>query len=123
MTYKEKAQQLYAMIGQGQAMEAFEKYYDENVEMIEATGDHRKGKETNRKFEQEFFAGVKDIHGGGTNAITSDESEGVTMVESWMDVTFKDGNRIKMEEIARQKWKGDKIVEERFYYNAPPSQN
>jgi len=34
-------------------------------------------------------------------------------------VTFKDGNRVKMEQVARQKWVGNKIVEERFYYNPP----
>tara|TARA_R110002124_G_scaffold76758_2_gene205690 strand:- start:7340 stop:7450 length:111 start_codon:yes stop_codon:yes gene_type:complete len=34
-----------------------------------------------------------------------------------MEVTFKGGNKIKMEQIARQKWKGDHIIEERFYYN------
>ncbi|NNC85883.1 MAG: nuclear transport factor 2 family protein [Bacteroidia bacterium] len=124
MSYKQKAQEMYAMIGQGKGMEAFEHYYDDNVEMIEATGQHRKGKDENRKFEQEWFASVQEVHAGGTNAITSDEESGVTMVESWMDVTFKDGNRIKMEEIARQKWQGDKIIEERFYYNAaPPSDN
>ena len=39
------------------------------------------------------------------------------MVESWMDVTMKDGKRNKMEEVAVQKWKGDQIIHERFYYN------
>ena len=39
------------------------------------------------------------------------------MVESWMDVTLKDGKRNMMEEVAVQKWKGDQIIHERFYYN------
>ena len=33
-----------------------------------------------------------------------------------MDVTFKDGNRVQMEQVAVQKWAGDQIVHERFYY-------
>jgi hypothetical protein len=41
------------------------------------------------------------------------------MVESWMDVTFQGGMRPKWEQIARQKWQGDQIIEERFYYNMP----
>lgn len=123
MNYKQKAREMYQMIGQGKALDAFEQYYDESVEMIEATGERRQGKDANRKFEQEWFSNVQEVHGGGTNAITSDEEAGVTMVESWMDITFKDGNRMKMEEIARQKWQGDKIVEERFYYNAAPPQS
>ena len=118
MSYLDQAKELYGMIGQGQALDAFEKYYHNDVTMIEATGDVRSGKDLNRTYEQNFFSTVKEMHGGGVNAITSDEENGVTMVEAWMDVTFQDGNRIKMEEIARQKWQGDQIIEERFYYNA-----
>ena len=117
MTYKEKAQNLYQMIGEGKAMDAFEKFYHDDVTMIESTGEVRKGKAANREFEQNWFEGIKEKHGGGVNAITSDEANGVTMVETWVDCTFKDGNRVKMEEVARQKWEGDQIIEERFYYN------
>ena len=50
-------------------------------------------------------------------------NSGITMVEAWADVTFQDGNRMKLEEIARQKWQGDQIIEERFYYNPGPMGN
>lgn len=116
MSYKDLATELYGMIGQGQALDAFEKFYHEDVSMIEATGDVRQGKATNREYEQNFFGSIAEVHGGGTTAITSDEENGITMVETWMDATFKDGNRMKMEEVARQKWQGDQIIEERFYY-------
>jgi hypothetical protein len=62
---------------------------------------------------------IKEVHGSGVTAVTSDEKAAVTMVESWMDVTYKDGNRAKMEEVAVQRWKGDQIINERFYYNMP----
>ena len=42
------------------------------------------------------------------------------LVEAWMELTFQDGNRMKMEQIARQKWQDGRIVEERFYYNPGP---
>lgn len=118
MSYKDKADELYRMIDSGQAMEAFEKFYADNVKMIEANGDTREGKDKNREFQKEWFSSVQDMHGAGVNSITSNEDQGVTMVESWMDVSFKDGSRMKMEEVARQKWEGDKIVEERFYYHS-----
>jgi len=119
MKNKGLVSEMYQMIGNGNAMEAFEKYYDEDVVMIEATGSVRKGKDKNREFEKQFFSMIKELHGGGPVAITSDEENGITMVETWIDVTFKDGNRVKMEQVARQKWVGNKIVEERFYYNPP----
>ena len=120
MKYKELAKTMYQMVNNGQAMEAFEKFYHEDSTMIEATGDVRHGKDASREFELEYFKSIKEYHGGGVQNITSDEENGITMVEAWAEVTFQDGNRIKMEEIARQKWQGEQIIEERFYYNPGP---
>jgi len=117
MSYYDKAKDIYEMSAQGKMMEAFEKYYHHDIVMVEATGESRKGKDTNRKFEQEFMGMIKEFHGSGVTAITSNEKEATTMVESWMDVTLTDGKRNKMEEVAVQKWKGDQIIHERFYYN------
>ena len=117
MSYYDKAKDIYDMSAQGKMLEAFEKYYHKDVEMVEASGESRKGKDANRKFEIEFMNMIKDVHGSGVKAITSNEKEATTMVESWMDVTMKDGKRNKMEEVAVQKWKGDQITHERFYYD------
>jgi ketosteroid isomerase-like protein len=117
MSYYDKAKDIYDMLAQGKLLEAFEKYYHKDVEMVEATGETRKGKDANRKFQVEFMGMIKEVHGSGVRAFTSNEKEATTMVESWMDVTLKDGKRNVMEEVAVQKWKGDQIVHERFYYN------
>jgi ketosteroid isomerase-like protein len=117
MSYYEKAKDIYDMLAQGKLTDAFEKYYHDDVVMVEATGESRKGKEANRKFQQEFMNMIKDFHGTGVKAITSDEKQATTMVESWMDVTMKDGKRSMMEEVAVQKWKDNQIIHERFYYN------
>ena len=119
MSYLQQAKNLYAMTGQGQMLEAFEKYYHDDVVMVEATGEVREGKDVSREFEKQWLSTVKEMHGGGVTAITSDEDAGITMVESWMEATFQDGNRVKMEEVAVQKWQGEKIIHERFYYNMP----
>ena len=52
MAYKDLATDLYNMAHSGQAMEAFEKFYHEDTVMVEATGDIREGKDTNREFEK-----------------------------------------------------------------------
>ncbi len=119
MSYLEKEQNLHAMMGQGQMMEAFEKYYADNVVMVEATGDVFEGKDANRKRGQEFMASIQAMHGGGVGAISSNEAEGITMSESWIDATFEGRGRMKMEEVSVKKWEGDQIVHERFYYNMP----
>lgn len=119
MSYHAKSTDLYNMINTGQLMEAFEKYYAEDVVLIEATGDKREGKDANREYEKKFLGMLKEVHGAGVTGLTADEQNATTMVESWMDVTFQDGNRVKLEQVAVQRWKGDQIVNERFYYNAP----
>ena len=120
MSYKDKAQNIYDMVGQGQLLEAFEKYYADNVVMVEATGERTSGKAANREREVKFLESVEAFHGSGVYAVTSDEDAGVSMVEAWMELTFKGApGPMKMEQVAVQKWEGDQIVHERFYYNAP----
>ncbi len=119
MSYHAKAKEIYDMLGSGQLMEAFEKFYHPEIVMVEASGEVREGKDANREAEKKFLESVKEFHGSGVTAITANEDEKVTMVESWMDVTFQDGNRMKMEQVAVQRWEGDHVKHERFYYNMP----
>ncbi len=119
MSYLENATQLQTMMGEGKMMEAFEKFYADDVVVIEPTGETRKGKDAQRQAIIKWTEMVKEMHGGGVGSITSNEDTGVTCAETWVDITFQDGNRIKMEEVAVQKWKDNQIVHERFYYNLP----
>jgi ketosteroid isomerase-like protein len=119
MTYLEKITECHKMVGEGQMLDAFEKFYHDDVVMVEATGEVRKGKDANREFEKNWMNGIKEMHGGGVLSINSNEDTATTSVESWVDLTFQDGNRMKMEEVAVQKWQGDQIIHERFYYNMP----
>lgn len=119
MSVLENTTKLYQMMGQGQMMEAFEEFYADNVVVQEANGDVRNGKEAQRAALGEWAQSVKEHHAGGVGATTANEESGTACVESWADVTFQDGNRIRMEEVAVQKWENGKIVHERFYYNMP----
>lgn len=117
MSYLQKAKNVYSLLSQGKVLEAFDKYYHDDVVMIEADGKSRQGKETNRHFQEKFVNDIKEFHAAGAKTITSNEDERVTMIESWMDITMKDNTRSMMEEVSVQKWQGDKIIYERFYYN------
>ena len=116
MNYKEKAQDIYHQLQQGKLLDAFDKYYGEDVIMTEPRGT-RKGKKECRAYEVEFLNSIDEFHSLSIDNIGSNEVDKTTFVESTMDVTFKDGNRAKMEQVAVQKWEGDHIVHERFYYN------
>ncbi|MEL6632110.1 MAG: nuclear transport factor 2 family protein [Bacteroidota bacterium] len=120
MSYQAKVRQMYDMIDKGQAMEALDQYYHDDVVVIDGLSEPRNGKEAQRKALAEWFGSVKDYHGSGVSAITANEDEGITTVESWTEITFQDGSKVRMEEIGVQKWEGDKIIHERFYYSIPP---
>jgi ketosteroid isomerase-like protein len=99
----------------GKALEAFEKYYADDVVMQENSEEPRRGKDVNRKFEHEFFGSVEAFNGGSVkaSAVTGD----VTFSEWEYDITFKGGQRVKLNQVAVRHWKNGKIVNERFYFN------
>lgn len=116
MTYKEKAKDIYDQLQQGKLLDAFDKYYHEDVVMTEPRGT-RKGKKECREYEEKFLDSVKEFHNLEIRNLGSNENEETTFVESMMDVTFQDGQRAQMEQVAVQQWAEDQIIYERFYYD------
>jgi ketosteroid isomerase-like protein len=115
MSVKEKITDVYNHVQNGTALDAFEKYYSDDVTMILEDGTAVEGKDANREREKEFFSSVESFNGMEVKSITANEEDGTTAVESWMDVTFKGDNRMKLEQVATQEWEDGKIVKERFY--------
>ena len=106
--------ELNQMILAGQAMDAFEKFYADDLVMQENDQPPRVGKVANREFEEQFFAAIKEFHGAtlGEVAFTDD----VSFSEWTFDVTFRDGNRVANPQVTRRKWRDGKIINERFYH-------
>ncbi|RMG54602.1 MAG: nuclear transport factor 2 family protein [Bacteroidetes bacterium] len=119
MSYLQNIRDMYRMIDEGKVFEALEQYYADEVVVVDGMELPRQGKAAQRQALQEWFGGIAEMHGGGTTGITANEETATTMVESWTEITMKNGDRIKMEEVGVQKWQGDKIVHERFYYSIP----
>lgn len=108
--------ELNELVLNGQALEAFERFYSEDVVMQENSGDPIVGKKLNRQREIDFFTSLDEFHGAGV--LGHAVSDGRSYSEWWMDVTFKDGGRVKREQVAARVWKDGLVVSERFYYNA-----
>jgi ketosteroid isomerase-like protein len=99
----------------GKIMDAFEKYYADDVVMQENSEDPRVGKAANRKAEEEFIASVEAFNGASVKA--SAVNGDVSFSEWEMDITFKGGKRAKFNQVAVRHWKNGQIVNERFFYN------
>lgn len=116
MSHLDKISNIYDHISKGTALEAFEEYYAEDVTMILEDGTEVVGKDANRQREKEFFGSVEEFHGIDISAITSNEEEGITAVESSMTVTFKGADEpTTMEQVAVQHWDAEKVSTEQFY--------
>ena len=96
-------------------LEAFEKYYSDEVVMQENEDEARVGKEVNRKYEEAFVNGIVEVHSAKTLGIAVGDNYSV--IESSMDVTHKDWGRVARTQVAIQHWKDGKVVGEKFYYN------
>lgn len=115
MNLKEKIEDLNNLILSGQQMDAFEKYYDENVVMQENSNAPTVGKAANREREIANMQNIDAFHGAEVKAVAVGDD--VTMVEWEMEVTYKGAPRMKICQVAVQRWKDGLIVNERFYYS------
>ena len=107
--------QLNQQILAGSIMEAFDRFYADDVIMQENTDAPKVGKETCRQAERAFLDAVEQIHGGQLlgSAVNGD----ISYSEWEFDVTYKGAGRAKLTQVAARRWKKGQIVHERFYYH------
>jgi len=102
MDLKARVEDLNQMVLDGKMLEAFEKYYADDVVMQEINMDPVSGKDANREREEKWLSG----------AVGDD----VTMVEWFMDYAHKEYGDVKLNQVAVQTWQDGKIVKELFYH-------
>jgi hypothetical protein len=116
MNLRESVNDLNSMILKGQIVEAFEKYYDDNIVMQENEQPPTIGKEANREREKQFLANLVEFRGAEVKAVAVGED--VTMVEWFYDYTHKEWGKVTHDQVSVQHWKDGRIVHERFYYGS-----
>ena len=115
-TLLEKISDLNDLVLQGKPLEAFEKYYHDDVVMQENENVPTIGKEANRKREENFFASVSEFRSARPLKITVGEY--VTMVQWHYDYTHKDWGVRNYSQISVQEWENGKIIKEQFFYSS-----
>jgi hypothetical protein len=99
----------------GKAMEAFEKYYGEEVVMQENQQPPTIGKAANRDRELDFYSKLVEFHGAEVKAVAYGDD--VIMSEWFVDYTHADWGRVTHDQVAVQRWRDGQVVHERFYYS------
>lgn len=108
--------EIKTLVLQGKAMEAFEKYYSDDVVMQENEQPATVGKAANRAREIEFFAKVTEFRGAEVKAVAYGED--VIISEWFIDYTHSEWGKVTHDQVSVQRWKDGKVIHERFYYGA-----
>jgi hypothetical protein len=104
-----------AMVLANKHDEAIATFYAPNSTMQENLDPPRKGRDGNVAREKAVMARATKIHSALEGPIFV---SGDRVVLRWIfRFDFADGTSITMDEIAYQRWDGDLIAEERFYYD------
>jgi uncharacterized protein (TIGR03067 family) len=115
MTLKESVKDLYGMLWQGRAAEAWDKYYADDLVRRNGFEPARVGKIRNQVHEQDFLNCVTGWKVAEIKAMAVDEDHSVTMVELLMEFTHKQWGDIRQSIVTVQRWRDGKIYDEASY--------
>jgi len=115
MTLADRVHDLTHMIEEGWILDAFEKYYADDVVMQEVEQEPRPGKEANRAYEEAWVSGLKRIT-ITQKGIAINEETGRVYVEAHYDFDHETWGHLSYDQVAAQRWEDGTIVEETFYH-------
>ena len=114
MPTRARLDEFIGVVESGDHAGAIERYYTEDASMQENSAPPRVGRDVLVAHERAFLATLSNVV---SRAVTS-VVEGDHVAINWnFEMTDKSGKVRKMDEIALQEWRGDRIFRERFYYD------
>jgi len=112
----EKIDDLNQLVLKGKALEAFEKYYHDDVVMQENENPPTIGKRANLNREKEFYFSLSEFRSAKPLKITIGEN--TSMVQWQFDYTHKDWGVRNYTQVSVQDWKDGRIIREQFFYGS-----
>ena len=111
----ENVSDLNDLVLQGKSLEAFEKYYHEDVVIQENEKSPTVGKKANRALIKAFMASVTAFRSAKPLKVAV--GQGTSMVEWQYDYHHKNHGEVNYIQISVQEWENGQIVKEKYYYN------
>lgn len=99
----------------GKPMEAFEKYYHDDVAMQENQLSPTISKEANRERELQFFSDVTEFRGAEVCGLAVGDS--ISYVTWHYNYTHRDWGVRNYTQVSVQQWKDGMIIREQFIYS------
>ena len=114
MPSRERLDEFIALVESGDHAGAIERYYTEDASMQENASPPRAGRDVLVARERGVLARMSNVY---SKAVTS-VVEGDRVAIHWIfELTEKSGKMRRVDEVAMQQWRGDRIFCERFFYD------
>jgi len=115
MPTRERVQAFVAMVEANDFVEAIRQFYTDDATMQENLGAVRAGRDALVAHEEATLRSVKSIT---TRPNSTCVVDGDRAIVRWVfDIVLADGKTFALGELAYQTWRGDRIAQERFYYD------
>lgn len=115
MPTRERVQALIELVERGRYVEAIEAFYHEDASMQENLDPPRRGRDTLIKGERRVIEAHRSVR---TRPVRTFMVEGDRAVINWVfDFVGHEGRAYTQDELAFQLWRGERIIEERFYHD------
>ena len=115
MPNRERVAALIKRVEDGRYVEALQEFYAADATMQENGSPPRVGLRKLVEHERGVMAAFSEIR---TLPVKTWLVEGDCVVINWVfEFTRADGSQFRMDEIALQRWRGDRVIAERFYYD------
>jgi hypothetical protein len=114
---RSNVEKLNILIKDGKIMEAFEKYYGEEI-ITQVNGNSPIiGKDQNRKREMIFLQEIEKLDSAEIKSVTfGGVDDNISMTEWAINIENKEGEKKIIYRVNVQHWKADRIVNERLYF-------
>ena len=115
MPTKQRVLDLVRYVEQGKIVEALNEFYGDDVVMRDNNNPPVVGRSANVERERAFFGSITVTQMRAQAVIVDGDRAAV----HWLfEFVAADGTPFRMDQISIQRWSGDRVVDERFYYDS-----
>jgi hypothetical protein len=115
MPSRDTVEKFIATVEAGLHDQAIAQFYTDDATMQENLSEPRRGRDYLVEHERKIMSRAKEIR---SQCVRPALIDGDTVVINWIfEFDFLNGTKMRLDEIAHQTWRGEKMARERFYYD------